>query len=182
MIFKQTELLGVFEVHAEPQEDERGAFARMFCREEFARSDIEFETLQTNLSTNSKAETLRGLHFQKAPHGEAKLVQVLSGAVYDVVVDMRPGIGFGKWISRELSRANGIGLYLPKGVAHGFLTLTDDTNVLYHMGSLYVADSAAGVAWDDPDLNISWPRSPQIISARDLAFPKLADIDRALIA
>jgi len=174
MEFRETDLPGVFQVDTNPHGDERGLFARLYCPEEFECAGIAFTPTQVNLSTNPITGTLRGLHFQKPPFAEAKLVRVVQGAAWDVVVDLRPGPSFGKWIAVEMSEENLIALYLPEGVAHGFLTLKPDTHILYQMGRTYVPGQADGVRWDDPMLGIDWPETPAVIGGKDREWPDLA--------
>lgn len=176
MRFEPTRLPGVFRVTSEPSADERGRFARLYCQDEFRGQQIDFTPVQVNLSTNTARHTLRGLHFQRAPHAEAKLVRCLAGSIWDVAVDLRPGPGFGRWQGFHLD-GNGLdAVYLPEGVAHGFLTLTDETTLLYQMGKSYQPGHAAGIRWDDPDLAIEWPCDPSVISKKDLNLPFLRDI------
>lgn len=175
MEFRETTLPGVFEIETTPHGDERGLFARLYCPEEFAKTGIDFTPTQVNLSTNPMLGTLRGMHFQKPPLAEAKLVRVIQGAAWDVVVDLRPGATFGKWIAAELTAENLRALYLPEGVAHGFLTLSADTHILYQMGRAYVPGHADGVRWDDPTLGIDWPAAPQVIANKDRDWPDLTD-------
>lgn len=176
MKFEPTRLPGVFRLKAEPAADERGMFERLYCQDEFGRQQIAFTPVQVNLSTNTARHTLRGLHFQRAPHAEAKLIRCLTGCVWDVAVDLRPGPGFGAWQAFQLDGDNLDAVYLPEGVAHGFLTLTDETTLLYHMGHNYRPSHAAGIRWDDPDLAIEWPAHPAVISEKDRMFPFMRDV------
>ena len=171
MNIQATDLPGVFQVETKPHGDERGLFARLYCPDEFAAAGIDFAPTQVNLSTNPIQGTLRGMHFQKPPYAEAKLVRVIQGAAWDVVVDLRPGPTKGKWIAAELTAENLRALYLPEGVAHGYLTRTPDTNILYQMGRSYVPGQADGVRWDDPALAIDWPAQPDVIAEKDQAWP-----------
>ena len=175
MEFRETALPGVFEVDTTPHGDERGLFARLYCPDAFAKAGIDFTPTQVNLSTNPIAGTLRGMHFQKPPFAEAKLVRVIQGAAWDVVVDLRPGPTFGKWVAAELRADNLRALYLPEGVAHGFLTLSAETHILYQMGRSYVPGHADGVRWDDQVLGIDWPSAPQVIADKDLEWPNLLE-------
>ncbi len=152
-------------------EDERGFFARTSCRDEFAAQGIDVQFPQSNLSHNDRRGTLRGLHYNVAPSTESKLVRCLTGAIHDVIVDLRVGSPtWLRWYAVELSRANGRALFIPVGCAHGFLTLEDDTDVLYEMGDVYRPDTARGVRWDDPAFGIEWPFEPSVISERDAAY------------
>ena len=176
MKVEQTPIPGVLKITTEPIKDERGAFARLVCTNEMAAAGTSFSPVQVNLSSNIKAGTLRGLHFQTPPHEEEKLVQVTAGRIWDVAVDIRPGETFGKWFGTELSRENGVALYLPKGIAHGFITLEDNTDVLYHMGQAFVPGHGAGIRWNDPDIAIQWPREPIVINERDATYPGIASL------
>ena len=177
MEFHATALPGVVRVGTTPHGDARGLFARLYCPEEFAAAGIDFTPTQVNLSTNADRHTLRGMHFQKPPFAEAKLVRVVRGRAWDVVVDLRPGPTRGQWIADELSAERMNALFLPEGVAHGFLTLEPDTHILYQMGRNYVPGQADGVRWDDPALGIAWPAAPTVISDKDREWPDLAARD-----
>lgn len=175
MDFHATDLPGVMRIDATPHGDDRGRFARLYCPVEFADAGIDFAPTQVNLSTNTERLTLRGMHFQNPPHTEAKLVRVIRGRAWDVVVDLRPGPGFARWIALELSAERLNAVFLPEGVAHGFLTLEPDTQILYQMGRNYVPGQADGVPWDDPTLAIDWPELPVVISDQDRNWSPLAD-------
>jgi dTDP-4-dehydrorhamnose 3,5-epimerase len=167
-------LAGVHLIELTPQSDERGFFARMFCEKEFAAAGLNAQIPQINLSFNARRGTLRGMHFQRAPHGETKVVRCIRGAIYDVVVDLRQGSSaWGKWLGVELNAENRNALYIPAGFAHGFQTLADETEVLYFMGSAFVAEASAGIRFDDPMLGISWPLNVSVISAKDLGYEAL---------
>jgi dTDP-4-dehydrorhamnose 3,5-epimerase len=170
--FQRTRLAGVYRVSAEPHTDERGAFARLHCPDEFAAAGLAFAPAQTSISCNPHAGTLRGLHFQAAPHAERKLVRVTRGRVFDVAVDLRPeSPTHRQWVAAELSADNLLALYIPEGVAHGFLTLEAHTDVLYQIAPTYQPGHDAGVRWDDPAFGIAWPQPPQLISERDASYP-----------
>jgi dTDP-4-dehydrorhamnose 3,5-epimerase len=169
--FRPTEIPGVVAIDAEPHRDARGLFARLYCPDEFAGAGIDFAPTQVNLSTNSARLTLRGMHFQKAPFAEAKLVRAVRGRAWDVALDLRPGPGRGRWTARELTAGGMEALFLPEGVAHGFLTLEPDTHILYQMGRSYVPGHADGVRWDDPAFAIAWPERPLVIADQDRAWP-----------
>ena len=173
MEFEATDLQGVWRVKAAPHGDDRGQFARLYCPDEFADTGIDFTPTQINLSTNTQSHTLRGMHFQKPPYAEAKLVRVIQGRAWDVAVDLRPGPDFGRWIAADLTGPLDA-LYLPEGVAHGFLTLEPDTHILYQMGRNFVPGHGDGLCWDDPDLAIEWPTEPKIIADKDRAWLPLA--------
>jgi dTDP-4-dehydrorhamnose 3,5-epimerase len=169
MIFRETPLAGAILIELEPVADERGSFARTFAADEFAAHGLETRVVQCNTSTNARAGTLRGLHYQAAPRAEAKLVRCVRGAIFDVVVDLRPGSPtYCDWYGVELSASNLRMLFVPVGLAHGFQTLVDDAEVLYQMSEEYSAEHARGVRWDDPAFGIEWPEAdPRTISVRD---------------
>jgi dTDP-4-dehydrorhamnose 3,5-epimerase len=172
MLFHQTQLPGVFEIHLEPHHDERGFFARSWCPKEFEAHGLNPALAQCNISFNLRKGTLRGMHYQAPPHAEAKIVRCTQGAIYDVVLDLRPSSpAYKKWIAVELSSANRHMVYIPEGCAHGFLTLEDKTEILYQMSEFYNPESARGVRWNDPAFRISWPEKMQVISERDAAYP-----------
>jgi dTDP-4-dehydrorhamnose 3,5-epimerase len=176
VIFRETGLEGAWIVEPEPIEDERGFFARTFCARIFAERGLDPTLEQVSLSYNRRAGTLRGLHLQRPPHAEAKLVRATAGAVKDVIVDLRAGSPtFGQWIAVELSAENRRQVYIPSGVAHGFQTLADGTELAYHISAAYAPGAQDGVRFDDPDLAIAWP-DPQgaIVSERDRGLPALA--------
>lgn len=172
MKFRATDIPGVMEVEAEPRADARGFFARIYCPEEFAAAGIAFSSTQINLSRNDRAHTLRGMHWQDPPHAEAKLVRVTSGAVHDVVIDLRPDSPtFRRWRAFRLDARKANALFIPEGCAHGFLTLADETDVLYQMSRPYVGGQARGLRYDDPGFAIDWPAAPAVIAQADLAWP-----------
>jgi dTDP-4-dehydrorhamnose 3,5-epimerase len=171
--FQELPLPGAFLIEPERKADERGFFARTWCRREFAAHGIRADWVQCNVSFNKRRGTLRGLHYQLPPWGEPKLVRCTLGALYDVLVDLRPGSPhYGKWAAAELTAENRRMLYVPEGFAHGFQTLADDTEVFYQMGAYYHPEAARGLRWDDPALAIAWPDCPErILSAQDLSYP-----------
>ena len=172
MRFTPTKIAGVTLVDIEPQSDERGAFARLQCPDEFAGAGFPFEPAQTSLSRNPHPLTLRGLHYQPAPHAEMKLVRTVRGRMFDVAVDLRPDSPtWRQWTAAELSAQNGRALLIGGGIAHGFLTLECDTDVLYQISPKFEAGHEAGVRWDDPAFGIRWPAAPALISPRDAAYP-----------
>lgn len=174
MKFVATELPGVMRVTPEPIADERGFFARLFCPEEFAAAGCAFAPAQVSLSRNAVAHTLRGLHFKATPFAEGKLVRVVRGSAHDVVVDLRPDSpAYRRWTAARLSADNCEALLIPEGCAHGFLTLEDDTDVLYQIDRLHAPGHARGVRYDDPALAIAWPATPRVIGSADLAWPAL---------
>ncbi|MBM4090097.1 MAG: dTDP-4-dehydrorhamnose 3,5-epimerase [Planctomycetes bacterium] len=175
MIFTPTKIDGVFLVGLEPVADERGSFARAWCADEFARHGLDATLAQCSFSYNREQGTVRGLHYQAPPHEETKLVRVTCGAVFDVVVDLRPASAtYGEWIGVELSQSNHLALYIPGGCAHGLQTLADHTEVLYQISTPYRAGAARGVRWNDPTLAITWPLPVTCLSQRDRAWPDLA--------
>ena len=172
MIFRATKLEGAFLIEPERKEDERGYFARTFCEREFAEHGLRSCFVQCNTSFNRRKGTLRGMHFQAAPHEEAKLVSCTRGAIYDVIVDLRPGSStYHQHVAETLSADNGRMLYIPEGFAHGFQTLADDTEVFYQMSEFYDPESARGVRWNDPAFQIQWPEAERIMIARDREYP-----------
>jgi dTDP-4-dehydrorhamnose 3,5-epimerase len=179
MRLRETPLPGAWTIELDLLGDERGWFARTFDAAEFAAYGLEPAVVQCNLSFNRRAGTLRGMHYQAEPDGEAKLVRCVRGAIFDVAVDLRPDSpAFCRWHGVELSADNRLAFYIPAGMAHGFQTLTDDCEVLYQMGAAYVQESARGVRWDDPAFAIAWPSAPheRVISERDRSYP---DFDRS---
>lgn len=174
MIFTETKLAGVYTIDLEPIEDERGFFATAWTAEELRSRGLSPEIAQCNISFNRERGTIRGLHYQTAPHEEAKLVSCTRGAMFDVAVDLRPDSATRfKWISVELSAENRRMLYVPQGFAHGYQTLTNDTEIHYQVSEYYHPECAAGVRWDDPAIGIRWPLAVTSISARDLNFALL---------
>lgn len=172
MIFRETILKGAFIIEPEKIEDERGFFARTWCAEEFSKHGLNSRILQCSVSYNSKKGTLRGMHYQVPPHEEVKLVRCTRGAIFDVVIDLRPdSITYTKHTSVVLTEANGLLLYVPKGLAHGYQTLEDDSEVFYQISETFHAESARGVRWDDPCFDISWPDADRIILPRDKRYP-----------
>jgi dTDP-4-dehydrorhamnose 3,5-epimerase len=172
--FLPTPLAGAYLIEPERLEDERGFFARSFCREEFRKQGLKPAIAQCNVSWNRKRGTLRGLHYQAAPHEEAKVVRCTHGAVWDVIVDLREGSPTRlRWHALELNADNRLALYVPEGFAHGFQTLADDSEVLYQMSESYRPDLARGLRWDDPRLKIKWPLPDPILSERDRSYALL---------
>lgn len=172
MIFTETELRGAFLVEPERLEDERGFFARTWCRSEFEERGLDAGLAQCNISYNRKRGTLRGMHYQHPPYAETKLVRCTRGAVYDVILDLRPGSNtFGRWVAAELSERNRRMLYIPRGFAHGFQTLEDGTEVAYQVSEFYHPEVAGCVRWDDPAFRINWPLEVTVIAPRDRDAP-----------
>ena len=172
MIFVERKLKGVFIIEPERKEDERGFFARTWCQTEFEKHGMDARLVQCSLSYNAKKGTLRGMHYQVAPYAEAKLVRCTMGAIYDVILDLRQkSVTFKQWMAVELTAENRKAMYIPEGLAHGFQTLRDDTEVFYQMSDFYHPECARGVRWDDPAFDVSWPSGPRIISPKDLQYP-----------
>lgn len=168
MKYTPTAVQGAMIVELEPRGDERGFFARMFDSDEFAAQGLDSVFPQINTSMSVEAGTLRGLHYQVAPHGEAKLVKCLRGAIFDVVADMRANSPtFGKWFGIELTAENRKMLYVPRGCAHGFMTLEDRTEVMYPASAPYAGASERVLRWNDPKIGIIWPREPAVLSDKD---------------
>lgn len=180
MRFLPTALAGVLTIEPDRHADERGWFARIYCRQLFADHGIDFDPVQESISFNHRGGTRRGLHYQAPPAWDPKLVRCTSGAAFDVIVDVRPDSdSFGRWISVELSADNGLGVFIPAGFAHGFQTLEDGTQLLYSMSELYDANAQRGVCSDDPELGINWPEVAElVISERDQALPLLREGSR----
>ena len=174
MLFTETKLKGVFIIEPERLEDERGFFARTWCTQEFEAHGLNPQLVQCSISFNRKKGTLRGMHYQAAPNAEAKLIRCTMGAIYDVALDLRPGSAtFKQWTAVELTAENRKMLYIPEGLAHGFQTLADDTEVHYQISESYHPESARGVRWDDSAFAITWPDAERTISAKDRHYPDL---------
>jgi dTDP-4-dehydrorhamnose 3,5-epimerase len=175
MIFTPLELPGAWLIRPELITDERGAFARTWCSRELQTRGLNPQMVQCNISFNIRRGTVRGMHFQRAPHAETKLVRCTHGAIQDVIVDIRADSPtFGRWLSCELSADNRAALYVPEGFAHGFQTLTDNAEVFYQMSREHHPGSAAGLRWNDPAIDIRWPLEISVISAKDQSWPDLA--------
>jgi len=173
VIFTALALSGAYPIEPELRTDERGLFARMWCTQEFAGRGLRTDFVQSSISSNLVKGTLRGLHYQVSPHAETKLVRCIRGAVFDVIVDLRPGSStYGQWAACELTSENRHIVYIPEGLAHGFQTLTDDTELLYCISGYYEPTAARGVRWSDPALAIAWPIvPPSIVSKKDEQLP-----------
>jgi dTDP-4-dehydrorhamnose 3,5-epimerase len=172
VIFCESKLRGVFEIRLERKCDERGFFARSWCRHEFEWHGLNPELAQCNISFNTRKGTLRGIHYQVVPYEEVKLVRCTQGEVYDVVIDLRPcSPTFKQWVGITLTAAERNMIYVPAGYGHGFLTLQDETEVFYQMSELYNPESARGVRWDDRQFGIAWPIPVTSISERDRTYP-----------
>ena len=178
MRFTKTELAGATIIDIDRYEDDRGFFARVYCEREFEANGLPARMVQTNMSLTRKEGTLRGMHFQRPPSAEAKLIKCLRGALYDVLVDLRAGSPtFGHWTALELTAENRRMAYVPKGVAHGFQTLAADTEILYFHDTDYGAADEGGVSHADPGLAIRWPLPVASLSKRDAALPPLASVE-----
>ena len=168
MDFRPLELKGAFEILLQPREDSRGAFSRVVCANEFKQHDLESAFVQANTSWNHKAGTLRGMHMQKPPHGEVKLVRCTQGAVHDVIVDVRPDSPtYLRWVAVELTAAKRNQIYVPVGFAHGYQALTDNAEVFYLVTEFYAPGHEVGYRWNDPAWKIKWPIPNPILSDKD---------------
>jgi dTDP-4-dehydrorhamnose 3,5-epimerase len=177
MIFTETSIPGAFVIDLEQRGDDRGFFARAWCANEFADHGLNQRLVQVNLSFNQRAGTLRGMHLQTAPHEEAKCVRCTRGAIYDVVLDLRPDSpAYKRWEAVELTAENRRMLYVPEGCAHGYQTLVADTETLYQVSEFYAPESEEGVRWDDPAFGIDWPDAAErVLSPKDAAWPDFRD-------
>lgn len=172
MLFRPTALAGVRLIELEPARDERGFFARTFCTQEFAAQGLETSFVQHSVSYTRRAGSVRGMHFQKSPHGEVKLLRCIKGAIHDVLIDIRPDSPtYRRWEAYELTAENRRQLYVPAGIAHGFQTLLPDTEVGYLISAFYAPAAAAGIRHDDPTFTIAWPLPVADVSAKDRAWP-----------
>jgi dTDP-4-dehydrorhamnose 3,5-epimerase len=173
VIFSRTSLQGAFVIEIEPREDERGFFARAWCLREFAENGLNTELVQASIAWSRRKGTLRGLHFQRPPHAETKVIRCTRGAVYDVIVDLRPSSPTHKqWLGVELTADNRRMVYVPEGFAHGYQTLADDTEIFYQVSAFYTPEAEGGVRWDDPAFGIEWPDSESpLLSDKDRAWP-----------
>ncbi len=178
MIFKQTHVEDVFVVGLEKRSDERGFFARSFCAREFEAHGLNPNVVQSNVSLSREVGTLRGMHYQIAPHRETKLVRCTRGAIFDVALDLRPDSpSFRSWVGLELTPDRDEMLYIPQGCAHGFLTLVPDSEVSYHVSGFYAPECERGVRFDDPAFGIDWPGEIRVLSQKDVSWP-LWEVDR----
>ena len=174
MTFEEASLPGAYVIGLERREDDRGFFARTFCVHEFADRGLETGLVQANMSWNPKQGTLRGMHFQRPPHAEVKVIRATHGAIYDVIIDLREDSPtFKRWFGVELTEENRAALYVPEGFAHGFQTLVPDTEVHYLVTEFYTPDAEGGVRWDDPAFRIEWPDAPagRVMTDRDRDYP-----------
>jgi dTDP-4-dehydrorhamnose 3,5-epimerase len=175
MLFTKTRLECAWLIEPEPIRDGRGWFARTFCEREFGAHGLETRFVQHSTSQNANSGTLRGMHFQTAPHAEVKLVRCLKGAIWDVIIDLNPGSPtYRQWQGFELSAANMRQLYIPEGFAHGFQTLKDDTEIGYLISQFYAPEASTGLRWNDPAFGIAWPMAPAVMSEKDKAWADFA--------
>jgi dTDP-4-dehydrorhamnose 3,5-epimerase len=175
MIFRETMIESVWVIEPERYEDERGFFARTWDVEEFARRGLTGRLVQCSVSYNRRRGTLRGMHYQATPHEEAKLVRCTAGSIFDVAVDLRTDSAtFRRWVGTELSAENRLAMYVPEGCAHGFLTLTDASEVTYQISEFHAPDAARGVRWNDPAFEIDWPADVLVVNERDRSYPDFA--------
>jgi dTDP-4-dehydrorhamnose 3,5-epimerase len=176
VIFTETELPGAYVIDLERREDERGFFARAWCAKEFAEHGLSTTLVQANLSFNVRKGTVRGMHFQVEPNAEDKLVRCTRGAVYDVIIDLRPESGtYKQWLGLELDADSRRALYVPKGFAHGYQTLAPDTETFYQVSEYYTPEAEDGVRWDDPAFGIEWPDPANaFLSEKDRSWPDFA--------
>jgi dTDP-4-dehydrorhamnose 3,5-epimerase len=172
MKFTETKIFGAYLIEIEPMVDERGFFARSFCTNEFQQQGLESNFVQCSISFTSQLGTIRGMHYQIAPDTETKLVRCTRGAIYDVILDLRPeSPTFRQWVAVELTADNHQMFYIPLGCAHGFQTLANDTEVFYQMAGIYIPDAARGVRWNDPAFGIEMPLTVSVIKERDRDYP-----------
>jgi len=172
MIFRETKIKDLYIIEPELKIEERGYFARIFCKKELAKVGFDFEVVQINRSLNKKRGVIRGLHWQRSPKAEDKIVQCIRGAIYDVAIDLRQDSPtYGHWLAEELTENNKKMFLIPKGFAHGFQTLTDNAEVLYLMSEFYSPEQESGVRWNDPSFNIQWPIKNPILSEKDKNWP-----------
>jgi len=181
MKFEQTNLIGNFLINLEKKEDDRGFFARYFCEKEFSEHGLNTKWVQINNSESKDKGTLRGLHYQREPKAEIKLIRCLKGAIWDVVVDLRYNSEtYGKWFGKKLSDENRTMMYVPKGFAHGFISLEPNTEILYLVSDFYAPDLEGDLIWNDPNVAINWPVQPSVISDKDKAantFKKIKPVN-----
>lgn len=177
MKFTQTKLSGAYIIQLEKREDSRGFFARTFCANEMTDHGLESKIVQTNMSRTMKKGTVRGMHFQTAPHQETKLVRCTRGSIYDVIIDIRPDSPtYKQWIGVELSAQNHTMLFVPRDFAHGFITLEDDCEVMYEVSEFYSPGFEGGIRYNDPAINIAWPIPVSDVSEKDAAHPDFKEI------
>lgn len=172
MKFTETEIAGLWVIELEPARDHRGFFAPTFSEDDFRARGLESRVAECSIAFTARAGTLRGMHYQREPHGQAKLVRCTRGALYDAVIDLRPDSAtWRRWFAVELTAENRRMLYIPTGLAHGYQTLDDGTEIAYQMSSPYQPGAAAGVRWNDPAFGVAWPREVTVIAERDATYP-----------
>lgn len=177
MRFTETDLAGAWLIEPEPARDARGYFMRTFCEQAFAEHGLEIRFVQHSTSCTVAKNALRGMHFQNAPHEEVKVVTCLRGAIYDVIIDLRPqSKTYKKWVGFELSETNQRRFYIPKGFAHGFQTLSENAEVSYLISAFYTPGASSGVRWNDAAFGIDWPSEPSVMSEKDLGWPDFVDM------
>lgn len=177
MIFHETRLQGAFTIEIERFEDHRGSFARTFCRKEFEVHGLEGDFVQANVSVNHAKGTLRGMHYQLPPFDEVRLVRCSRGALYDVMIDLRPDSPTrGQWFATELSQDNGRAVFVPRRFAHGFITLADNTEAVYFISQYFAPQAERGIRHDDPQIAVRWPIPVQHISDKDRSWPDYQDV------
>jgi len=172
MIFNPAGLSGAYIIDMEPITDDRGFFARAWCRDTFEKRGLKTDFVQSNNSFSRSKGTLRGLHYQVSPYQEAKLVRCIKGAIYDVMIDVRPDSEtYAQWFGIELNAENRRMIYMPEGIAHGFLTLQDETEILYNITQSYHPECERGIRYNDPSIKIKWPRKIEVVTEKDLQWP-----------
>jgi dTDP-4-dehydrorhamnose 3,5-epimerase len=182
MIFTETKLSGAYLINLEKREDERGFFARYYCKEEFLNHHLEVNWTQVNNSLSIEKGTLRGLHFQQAPFSEVKLIRCIKGSIWDVIVDIRKNSPtYGKWFAAELTAENRTMMYVPKGFAHGFISLDDNSEILYMVSEAYKPKFERTLRWDDKFHKIEWPNTPTVISDKDISASDWDDSEAVLV-
>ncbi len=181
MKFIETKLKGAFVIEMEPNEDERGYFARAWCRQSFLEHGLEVDYVQCNASGSYHAGTVRGMHFQVKPHQEVKLVRCFRGEVFDVIVDLRENSPtYLSWFGAELTESNWRMMYVPRGFAHGFQTLAPNSQIFYQVSTAYCKEAERGLRWNDPEINIEWPMSVSKISDKDRNLPVIQNFEQRL--
>lgn len=183
VIFTPTKLRDAYIVDIEKREDDRGFFARSWCRREFAERRMVSDLAQANVSFSLKRGTLRGMHYQMKPYEETKLIRCTRGAIYDVIIDLRPNsTTYGQWVGAELTADNYKMLYVPEGLAHGFQTLSDDAEVAYQMSQFFTPGAARGIRYNDPAFGIQWPMKVEVISSEDASWPDFSTNLQAMVS
>ena len=175
MIFNETPLAGAYTIDLELLSDERGFFARSWCQDEFAAHGLQTRIVQCNTSFNHRSGTIRGLHYQRPPHAEVKVIRCTRGAIWDVIVDLRPGSpNYLRWFGAELTASNRRMMYVPEEFAHGYITLEPETETFYQVSEFYTPGAEGGIRWNDPAIGIDWPIEPVVVSDKDAGHPNFA--------